>query len=222
MNIVLYRPVKPLSLNQGFGSNPEYYAKFHDSLGQPLKGHDGLDMAASHGQPVYAAHDGLAQYKLDEHGGDGVFITTTTPYDYTGAQSYFTTCYWHLCSASDTAFKPLIPTNGGRYPVKAGDLIGYADNTGAPFESSGDHLHFGLYPCDEIGTPLNPANGFSGYIDPTPYLSVDYAIDVHKALQIIDASVPVINEAAQVPSLRTQLMALVQNLSQLITKYFSR
>lgn len=46
--------------------------------------------------------------------------------------------------------------------VKAGDLIGYADNTGK--YTTGSHLHFGLRPV-----LFKPDNGYNGWIDPEPY-----------------------------------------------------
>ncbi len=66
-------------------------------------------------------------------------------------------------------------------PIKRGDLIGFADNTGF---STGDHLHFGLKPIKTAnGGPISPEdatdvgnyqnleqlNGYAGAIDPSPY-----------------------------------------------------
>ena len=151
-------PVSPVSVNQPFGANVDYYEK---NFGQ--KGHPGVDFAASHGQPVYAAHDGDAIYMKDKFKGEGIWLY---------APGYIT-IYWHLVGDTDPNFAPPIPfnTEGVRTPVKAGTLIGYADNTGAPMESTGDHLHFGLMLTDENGIVLNQDNGTQGCIDPTPYLN---------------------------------------------------
>lgn len=188
----LYWPVResgsdgrPL-INQGFGENAAYYAKFHDNSGQPLKGHDGIDFHAPHGTRVYAAHDGLIHYEKDGHGGEGMVIRTAEMFDYNGHPAYFRSIYWHLIGDTDRTYPSPIPLDGREYPVKAGDLIGYADNTGAPYESSGDHLHFGLFPStgrdgdtfaefDARQTLCEPHNGENGRIDPTPYFTGIYA-----------------------------------------------
>jgi murein DD-endopeptidase MepM/ murein hydrolase activator NlpD len=161
----LLYPVKPLSVNQPFGANVAYY---ETNFGQ--KGHPGIDFMASHGQPVFAAHDGAAIYIKDSHGGEGIWLY---------APGYIT-IYWHLIGDTDATLPPPIPynTNGVRTPVKAGDLIGYADNTGAPFESSGDHLHFGLILTYANGVILNEDNGTQGCIDPQPYFNGQFAVDI--------------------------------------------
>lgn len=175
----LYYPVRPFHVNQAFGANPDYYAKFLDAFGNPEKGHMGVDLMAAHGQPVYAAHDGMARYVgPDSHGGDGVYIRTTDTYDSNTGTSWYTSIYWHLIAMTDPQLHPQVPANGNEVAVKAGELIGYADNTGAPFESSGDHLHFGLFPCDSNGNPVFPANGYGGCIDPTPFFTGIYADSV--------------------------------------------
>lgn len=170
-------PVKPLSINQGFGANPQDYAKFMDSQGNPLKGHDGVDLFTVHGTPIYATHDGMAHYEKDSHGGEGIAIRTTTPFDYPvpGGQAYFITMYWHIIGDTDPAFKSPIPMDGKEYPVKTGDLIAYADNTGAPYESSGTHLHLGLFPVDANNVTYNPGNSFSGRIDPQLFFNGIFA-----------------------------------------------
>lgn len=177
----LFQPVVPVHLNQGFGENAEYYAKFHDAYGNPYQGHDGLDYMAYHGQPVYSPIDGVASYSTDDRGGQGVTIFTDA-YEYSGGTCWFSILHWHLIGDTDPQFPAPIPLNGVRTSVKAGDLIGYANNTGAPYESSGDHLHLGVTPVDIKGKTLFPKNGFSGRIDPIYYMNGYAAKDAQKVL----------------------------------------
>lgn len=166
----LFYPVKPAGVNQKFGNVMPVYT------GMGLKGHNGIDFQAFHGQPVYAAHDGICYPEIDSSGGNGVVIRTLQPYDYQGGQAYFKTIYWHLMKA-DAVVK-----TGQK--VKAGDLIGYADNTGT---STGDHLHFGLKPQqwnenDWDWYNLNQNDGYLGAIDPAPYFNGYYAEYAQKVL----------------------------------------
>lgn len=175
----LYYPLNPISINQPFGANVAYYEA---NFGQ--KGHPGIDFAAAHGEPVYAAHDGEVIYIKDAHGGEGIW-------NY--APGYIT-IYWHLIGDTDPKFPTPFPYDsaGVRRSVKKGDLIGYADNTGAPFESSGDHLHFALMLTDANGIVLNQDNGTQGCIDPAPYLNAMYANplqEIHSEAQTAAADV---------------------------------
>jgi murein DD-endopeptidase MepM/ murein hydrolase activator NlpD len=183
MPFKLYFPIKPISVSQHFGGNPAYYARFHDRFGNPEKGHMGTDLVASHGQPVYAACDGMAVYSKDEHGGEGITIQSE-PSTYHGQPARFLVICWHLCGDTDPKFKSPIPLDGNRYPVKAGDLIGHADNTGAPFESNGTHLHFGVTPTDLQLNALYPGNGFNGCIDAEPFFNGFFAGDAPKVISI--------------------------------------
>lgn len=185
MKFSLAYPVSPIHLNQSFGANSAYYAKFLDDFGHPQKGHMGTDLQAIHGQPVYAAHDGLARtIGPDDHGGQGVYIRTTIP-DIGG--KYWTTIYWHLIGTTDSKFPQ--PFQGLKV-VRKGDLIGYANNTGAPFESSGDHLHFSLAECDGLGSFKNRANGYGGCQDPLPFCDGTYATDT-----VVNPPPPAVNIA---------------------------
>lgn len=181
----LYFPVSPLGINQKFGASPEYYARFKDSQGNPEKGHMGVDFMSDHGNKLYAPCDGLAWYAEDEHGGDGIYIRTQAD-----DGQWYNVILWHLCSKSDKQYAPLIPTDGSRVPVKLGQHIGYTDNTGAPFESSGDHLHFGLVPTNSAGTQaLYPSNGYNGCVDAMPYFTNYYAKDAETVKLILQKTV---------------------------------
>lgn len=178
MNFKIYYPVKPNHINQSFGNVSPVYT------GMGLKGHNGIDFYATHGQPVYAAHDGFAFYEIDSSSGHGVVIRSDTPYDYNGQQVFFKTIYWHFCDQDKepqftSPIKETNPNNQGQ-PVKAGDLIGYADNTGV---TSGDHLHFGMKiqaqnESNGAFYNLEQNNGYLGAIDPTPYFNGLYAQDI--------------------------------------------
>lgn len=164
----LYFPIKPWKVTQVFGVNGKYY----QDNGIDIKGHNGIDLRAYHGQNVYASHDGEVTYAgVDSNEGYGVVIRTTEPVDYEGKLVYMKTIYWHLIK--------IIPVKVGQ-KVKAGDIIGYADNTGF---STGDHLHFALKPQGKgendwtwYNTEQN--NGYKGAIDPTPFFNGKYAVDV--------------------------------------------
>lgn len=209
MKLELYLPVKPYSLNQAFGANPSYYAKFLDSAGNPMKGHMGTDLKAVHGQPVHSPCDGMAFYVVDSHGGDGIYVQATGTYDFEGGQAYMRVIHWHMCSKDDPQYKPLIPTDGGSYPVKKGDLLGYADNTGAPFESDGDHCHWGLLPTHANGQPIHPNNGFGGCVDIMPHCNMLFAEDIGKPPVVIPPP-PILPQQPTIPQVKTWLERLVE------------
>lgn len=155
-------------VSQGFGANPGFYA---DPKYGGIKAHNGIDFRAGHGTPVYATHDGTATYEVDPAGGCGVVVVSK--------DSSYKTIYWHFCPKSDPQFKSPIE---GSVLVEMGDIIGYADNTGA---STGDHLHFGLKLCLN-GVTINTDNGYLGAIDPTPYFDGNYPKTVFLLTSLID------------------------------------
>lgn len=171
MRLSLQYPIQPVGFSQRFGDNPQFYS---DSKYGGLKGHNGIDFFANHGQPVFAAHDGMASFQIDSGGGHGVVIVTNDQFDYEDGQVLFKTIYWHLADGlKEPKYQSPIADKTGYVPVKAGQLIGYADNTGA---STGDHLHFGLKPVakgEDWGSVYNVSqnNGYGGAINPMPYFA---------------------------------------------------
>jgi hypothetical protein len=170
MKLTLSYPIKPVIVTQRFGDTT--FLQWYKDHGVVFTGHNGIDFWAYHGEPIYAAHDGMAFFQTDTSLGHGVVVITQTQLDYKNTQAYFKSIYWHMCdSIKEPKYKSPIEQYIGGIAVKTGDLIGYADSTGL---STGDHLHFGLkpmmlkYPNDY--TLLEPNNGTNGAIDPSHYL----------------------------------------------------
>lgn len=173
MKLSLTYPVRNPIITQKFGETA--YLQYYRDHGINFKGHNGIDFYASHGQPIFATHDGIATFQEDSSGGMGVVLLSDSVYEYGDKYVYFKTIYWHMVDSSKEP-KYKSPVEGhnaitGGLKVKKGDIIGYADSTGL---STGDHLHFGLKPClpdEPIGTWANilQDNGYMGAIDPMPY-----------------------------------------------------
>lgn len=190
MSFTLQTPLRPqiifgtVMLNQAFGSNNN---DFYRQLG--LKGHNGLDMFTQDydngNAPVFAAHDGFvisdATKDTDTIGRRVWLESEETEID--GRKCKIRTVYFHLKSAfvsiSDNINDPKNfdkynqekPQYKGKFFVKAGQLVGYANNTGQ--YTTGPHLHFGFYPCWKQPNgifKMNEGNGYAGAEDPQPYL----------------------------------------------------
>ena len=191
-------------INQLFGQDPTYYAKFG------WKGHNGIDFTAPHATPLYAPCEGEAFYATDAHGGDGIYIRT--PYSAAGQQ--YSVILWHLIGKDDPVYHPLIPLDGTMVKVSVGALLGYTDNTGTPYESSGDHLHFGLMPTDASGNALNPDNGYGGCVDPMPFFTGTFAQDMNIETQAVQNSQTIVNDVVKdttnPPSIKQQILAEVE------------
>ena len=129
-----------------------FYGQIYNSYS-----HEGMDISAVIGTPVYAAYDGIVAYSDNEPTTYGEYIRTYHP--------ELDTCffYGHLSER-------LVSTQNS---VKQGQLIGYTGNTG---NSTGPHLHFevramtpsGSYKVWKTGQPLYRQNG---RVDPLGWLT---------------------------------------------------
>lgn len=143
------------TITQGYGSTP--FARTHYAS----KRHNGIDIAAPLGTPIYSAADGHVvsvgdQDKYCYKGAYGKFIAIT---HYNG----LTTLYGH--------FSLQVVSEGQE--VKKGDLIGYMGSTGFSY---GSHLHFTVYatPTFRIAPALKtcgPKMPFGGDLNPFDYLA---------------------------------------------------
>ncbi len=112
--------------------------------GQVIRTHDGLDIMASTGTPVYAVSDGvITRMGWNEYGGYRLMIKMN------GIN--YSVYYAHFSRYATGMYE-------GK-TVRAGELIGYVGSTGyGPEGTSGKfvpHLHIGIYRLSD-GTTLNP------------------------------------------------------------------
>ncbi|MFO6446619.1 M23 family metallopeptidase [Erythrobacter sp. NE805] len=118
-------PLEGAALTSGFGM------RYHPVLGGRRQ-HQGIDLAAPTGTPVYATADGVVS-RADLYSTYGLYISINH-----GAS--METRYAHLSRLAVTAGDT----------VKKGDLIGYVGSTG---RSTGPHLH---YEVRVDGLAVNP------------------------------------------------------------------
>lgn len=156
----LYKPLKPFFLGQEYGeeNTAAHLRQLYATYG--LKGHNGLDIGAYRGQPVYCACDGKVSY-VETSSGTGLAVEVLSQI----GDKYYKHVYGHLQGYNVVR----------NQEVPVGTVLGWADSTGA---STGDHLHFGLKECTKEGKTLNYDNGYKGAIDPLPYMFDAYAIDI--------------------------------------------
>ena len=121
-------PVKSYRLTSAFGM------RVHPISGK-WKMHNGVDMAAAQGTPIYAAKSGKVTKTAFQAGGAGYYVTINHG-------DGFTSVYMHMTHYI---------VSPGTY-VSAGQVIGYVGSTGG---STGPHLHFGI---SYNGTYVNPMN----------------------------------------------------------------
>lgn len=128
-----------LVIAQLFGGNPAYEA-YVNARGQRVIGHDGLDIAAVVGQPVFPAWQGLLHVIDDGGKGFGLhaFVTDTVNKRWA--------LYAHLS---------VIWLKNGDF-VRLHSQFAAAGSSG---NSTGPHVHFGVY--HSISD-----NGYGGAVDP--------------------------------------------------------
>lgn len=150
--IKLFWPTSYGVITQPFGARPEYYKQFG------LPGHEGLDIQAPHGSPIYACADGSVKLVVNSSIAGGNYGVQVRLLHGAGvaATGTYETIYAHML---ETTVKE------GQL-VYQGDVIGYADNTG---NSQGNHLHLTLKVYGDYAQYA--AKGYGGSIaNPTPFM----------------------------------------------------
>ena len=122
------KPLKSYTITSPFGMRVHPISK-------KWKMHEGVDMSAPQGTPIYAAKAGKVTTTSFQAGGAGYYVSINHG-------DGFSSIYMHM---THYIVKP------GNY-VSAGQVIGYVGSTGG---STGPHLHFGI---SYNGTYVNPMN----------------------------------------------------------------
>jgi len=174
-------PIKQFSglkvrISQKFGANPSYYAKYKDDSGNPLKGHNGLDLVIGYdSQKMYGA-DLFSPCKGKviqvvwtnpmSSKGNGIYIESEHYFGSDGQERYDLWVMWHMMHVDVAIGQEL----------SEGQYIGDMGNSGEVFPVptannvyAGTHLHIAKYPY--IKTNLGwhkdvPNNGYGGATDP--------------------------------------------------------
>ena len=179
-----YKIVNPIS----DGVCPVGSIPFYKAIG--MLGHNGEDWLATHGEPVYfpvlADVEWEANNEVDQDGGIGVNVRSKQPVEFEnlppqavgslnmiqkqwmklGGKCYIYFKFWHLLKHNVSDKKP----------VKPGDLIGWADSTGA---SGGDHLHWSMKFSDETSWfSIDSDNGYTGACDFSQWFENKFILDV--------------------------------------------
>ena len=123
-------PTSVSGITQHFGANPQNYNQFLCG-GQPLPAHEGIDLAAPDGSPIFACADGIVS-RVETSAASGNYGIHVRIKHQIGAQEY-ETIYAH--------FQRVTPGLVVGQPVRRGAVIGFANSTG---NSSGSHLHLTL------------------------------------------------------------------------------
>ncbi len=154
---VLLKPLNGI-LTQGYG-----YTKFARTHYRSHR-HNGIDIAAPFGSPIFAADDGKViavgnQDKYCWHGAYGKFIVIQHP-------NNLTTFYAHLSRQ--------VVSVGDK--VKRGQIIGYIGNSGYCFgRNGGVHLHFSVYSSPTFYMGMSHSCGpmpYGGDLNPLNYLKL--------------------------------------------------
>ena len=182
------------NVTQWFGENPELYQKAVIINGIPLHAHNGIDIVAPWGTPIYATTTQKIQDVKNDAGGYGKHIRSL--------DREYEWVYGHLSDIFVTAGQTVV---AGTHIANMGNT-GFVVSGATPYWKvnpyAGTHLHMGVRKIGTMDAILDYNNGYFGAIDPFPLFKKDYE-EV-----IIPLQLTVISLANQVVGLLTKLLAL--------------
>lgn len=123
-----------LPLNKDTYRISSAFGKRKNPFSGEWKDHNGIDLAAAEGTPVYAIKDGYVAYAIKDDPTFGNYVILTHD------KGAMTSVYAHLSKICFEQYEY----------IKKGDIIGFVGQTGM---ATGPHLHFEIR---KGGIPLNP------------------------------------------------------------------
>jgi hypothetical protein len=141
-------PTNYRNVTQDFANNPQYYGQFN------LPGHDGVDVEAPEGSPIYSVSGGVVirvHTNPDTHN-YGIHVRVQH-------RDGWKTIYAHLSRIGDGIAQNQV--------IGEGRIVGYSGNTGNSF---GAHLHLGLKKDGETYVDQNGNAWPFNLHDPTQFL----------------------------------------------------
>jgi murein DD-endopeptidase MepM/ murein hydrolase activator NlpD len=139
------------NISQRFGENPQNYAQFG------LNGHEGLDfIPLGADKTVYAVESGIVITDFDDPIQGKAYGNNIVVFVSANRRLWN---YAHLAQN--------FVNKGDK--VLRGQPVGLMGSTG---NTTGPHLHLGLRLTDLSGNPLNTNNGFKGFVDPMPVVTL--------------------------------------------------
>jgi len=121
--------------SESFWVSSEFGKRKNPFSGQ-LKNHNGIDLAAAEGTPVYAVKDGAVAFCIEKDPEFGNYLVLQHD------SGKMTSVYAHLQSYCVEQYQN----------VKKGQIIGYVGHTG---KATGDHLHFEIRQGGKAEDPRN-------------------------------------------------------------------
>ena len=165
-NIQKFAPISPhpgdIYISQLYGQNPQIYQQFG------MTGHDGtFDIACPKGTPILASHDSWIIESIGKDSGYGLRVQLYFEED--GYGWLIMNGHFEKLAFPDISYN----LHERRYPVKEGQIIGWADSTGF---STGHHDHFGVRQLKDFKI-LNYNNGTYGWINAIGYMKDPFVLE---------------------------------------------
>ena len=169
-----------VAVSQSFGVNPQFYSKFKDDYGNPLIGHNGVDLKLgydprqSYGTDINFICEGKVIQTVWDNPmstkGNGVYQDSLEWVGVDNKLRFLKIAYWHFMDVDVKVGQDVTPENNAGDMGNSG-IVFPEPNPSQPYV--GTHLHLGVYPYiseNGIWKKEFPNNGYDGAVDPLQFI----------------------------------------------------